>query len=182
MPTSAAGSSERRPPGRPLHRPAAGFTLLELLLVIALAGILLATVTLSVAPDERAELERDARRVGDLLAIAAEESRLRNRRIVWEADLAGFRFVLDDGSARTLIVDDELLRERRWSRPLTRLARSDPRTPERSEQVVLAAGADPLRIAVTREWVQPPWRLELAHESARVALDFDEAGRATVAR
>lgn len=151
-------------------------------MVIVLAGILLATVSISVAPDDRAALERDARRVAELLSIAAEESRLRHRRIVWEADLDGFRFVFDDGVSRTLIVDDELLRERRWDRPLTRVARFDPRTPGQVEQAVLAAGADPLRVPVTREWVQPRWRLELAHATARVTLDFDEAGRATLAR
>jgi general secretion pathway protein H len=155
-----------------------GFTLLEMLVVIVLAGILLSIVSISVTPDERQELGREARRIGQLLSMAAEESRIRQTPIVWEADLHGYRFVTDVGGERSLLTDD-LLRERRWERELRQLAlyEAGRNTPT---QVLLGRGAPPLRIAVAREFIQSPWRLEIENEVGRATLDVDEAGHSYV--
>jgi general secretion pathway protein H len=158
---------------------ARGFTLLELMVVIVLAGILLAVVSINVTPDPRQQLEREARRIGQLLAIAADESRITSQRLYWEADLRGYRFVADAGGERRLFPADDLLRGRTWERPLEELAVFENGA-TRPTQVILAAGAAPIRLPVAREWVQPRWRLELVSDSARVALDFDESGRGRV--
>lgn len=167
-----------------MNRPAAkaavlGFTLLELMIVIVLAGILLAVVSINVTPDPRQQLEREARRIGQLVAIATDESRISNRRLYWEADLRGYRFVADIAGERRLFTADDLLRERAWERPLEKLAVFETGAP-RPSQVILADGAAPVRLPIAREWVQPRWRLELVSDAARVALDFDEAGRGHV--
>jgi len=156
-----------------------GFTLLELLVVIVLAGILLSIVTISVTTDERQELARDAQRVGHLFALAADEARIRQQPIYWEADLGGYRFVTIIDGERRLLTGDDLLRERAWREPLQTLAMV-PAGAERPSQVLLGPGAPPLRLAIAREWIQQPLRLELATASARVAIDFDERGRGTV--
>jgi general secretion pathway protein H len=158
---------------------ARGFTLLELLVVIVLAGILLSIVTISVAPDERQELAREAQRVGQLFALAADESRIRQQPMYWEADLNGYRFVTLIGGERRLVGDDDLLRERTWREPLQTLALV-PAGAERPAQMLLGPGAPPLVVPIAREWIQPPLRLELTTTAARVAIDFDERGRATV--
>jgi type II secretion system protein H len=150
-----------------------------MLVVMVLAGILLSIVTVSVTPDARQELGREARRVGQLLSMAAEESRIRQTQIVWEADLRGYRFVTDVGGERRLLTGDDLLRERNWDRELRQLAlyeagRNAP------TQVLLGPGAPPLRIAVAREFVQSPWRLEIENDIGRATLDIDEAGRGYV--
>ena len=161
-------------------RAACGFTLLELLVVIVLAGILLSIVTVTVTPDPRQQLQREAERIGQLFALAADEARIRQTPIVWEADLTGYRFVTVAGGERQLIAGDDLLRERQWERPLSRLAvyevAGQPPT-----QVLLGPGAPPARIAVAREWVQPRWRLELTNDTAAVSVSFDENGRGDVA-
>jgi general secretion pathway protein H len=158
---------------------ARGFTLLELLVVIVLAGILLSVVTISVAPDDRQQLAREAQRVGQLFALAADESRIRQQRIYWEADLAGYRFVTIVNGERRLVSGDDLLRERAWSQPLQTLA-IVPAGAVQPSQAVLGPGGPPLRVAIAREWIQTPLRLELATASAQVAIDFDERGRGTV--
>jgi general secretion pathway protein H len=156
-----------------------GFTLLELLVVVVLAGILLSIVTITVTPDNRQLLAREAQRVGQLFALAADESRIRQQPIYWEADLNGYRFVTLVAGERQLIANDDLLRERTWREPLQSLALV-PSGENRPAQVLLGPGAAPVRLAIAREWVQRPMRLELATASARVAIDFDERGRGTV--
>jgi general secretion pathway protein H len=159
----------------------AGFTLLEMLVVIVLAGILLSIVTISITPDPRQQLQREGQRIGQLMGIAADEARIRQMPITWEADLNGYRFVTEIGGERRLLTDDEMLRERQWDKPLTRLSVLDGGGPQPA-QVLLGPGAPPVRIAVAREWIQPRWRLELVNEDGAVRIDFDEAGRATLAK
>jgi general secretion pathway protein H len=158
-----------------------GFTLLEMLVVIVLAGILLSIVTISVAPDPRRQLQREGERVGQLMGIAADEARIRQQPIAWEADLHGYRFVTEIRGERQLLTGDDLLRERQWEKPMTRVAVLDGAGPQPA-QVLLGPGAPPVRVAVGREWVQPRWRLELVNEDGEVRIDFDEAGRAALAR
>ncbi len=144
-----------------------------------LAGILLSIVTISVTPDERQQLAREAERVGQLFALAADEARIRQQPIYWEADLNGYRFVTMVAGERQLVADDDLLRERAWREPLQALAMI-PAGASRPAQSLLAPGAPPLRVAIAREWIQTPLRLELSTASAQVAIDFDEHGRGTV--
>jgi general secretion pathway protein H len=160
---------------------ASGFTLLELLVVMVLAGILLMIVTVSVTPDPRQALAREGQRVGQLMALAADEARLRQQAIVWEADLNGYRFVSEVGGERQLLTDDDMLRERSWDRTLKRLALVDAQGGQPS-QVVLGPGAPPLRVPVAREFIQPRFRLEIANDIAEVAVEFDETGRGGLAK
>ncbi len=157
---------------------ARGFTLLELLVVIVLAGILLAVVTVNTTPDPRQQLVREARRIGQVVGLAAEEARITGERVYWEADLHGYRFYAVSGGEQHLLTDD-VLRERAWSRPLEQLAIYEGNA-ARPSQIILAAGAPPVRMPIAREWVQPRWRLELASDVGRVAVDFDPAGRSKV--
>jgi general secretion pathway protein H len=158
-----------------------GFTLLEMMVVIVLAGILLSIVTINVTPDPRQQLQREAMRVGQLMGLAADEARIRQQPIAWEADLNGYRFVTEVGGERQLLTGDELLRERRWDKPMTRLAVLDNGGPQPA-QVLLGPGAPPVRVAIAREWIQPRWRLELVNEDGEVRMEFDEAGRAALVK
>lgn len=151
-----------------------------MLVVIVLAGVLISIVTISVTPDPRQDLQREAQRVAQLMVLAADESRIRQQPIVWEADLRGYRFVTEIAGERQLMTDDDMLRERTWQRPLTRLSVLDGAGPQPA-QVLLGPGAPPVRVAIAREWVQPRWRLEMATEDGTVRVDFDETGRARLA-
>lgn len=167
-------------PLMPLGAPRrAGFTLIEMLVVLVLAGMLISLVSISVTPDPRQKLLREAQRVGQLMALAADESRIRQLPLTWEADLRGYRFIAEVGGERQLVTGDDLLRERTWETPLTRLAVQDGAGPQPA-QILLGPGAPPVKMPIAREWIQPRWSLELTNEDATVRLEFDESGRATV--
>jgi len=156
MPTSATGtSSSARPRRRATHR-AAGFTLLELLVVIVIIGIIasMAVVSTRVLGRDR-EMDQEAKRLAAVLTQAREEAMLQGRDVGMRVDAHGYDFLLYDGRSESwqLAADDPLLRERSlpdgleavlWleSRPVPLVARAAPteRTPASPQVLVLASG------------------------------------------
>ena len=91
----------------------AGFTLIEILVVIALLGIAAAVVALSVSGSDARLVREETARLGALFRIAQDEARVSGRALVWEADVRGYRFrPLDEAAERDW--NDEILRERAW--------------------------------------------------------------------
>ncbi len=82
MQTSAAGSK------RLLHQ-ALGFTLLELLVVVALIAVATAGVSLSLRDSADSALERDAERLANLLETARAQARANGSAVVWRAQARG---------------------------------------------------------------------------------------------
>jgi len=89
MQTSATGRV--RTPNR------AGFTLVELLMVVAIIGLAAGAVVLSV-PDPRPSVAAEAERFAARLTRAREESILTNRPVAVEATAAGYGFSVFDGA------------------------------------------------------------------------------------
>ena len=174
-PLAARGRPRARPPAAP-PRTSRGFTLLELVLVIVVLAILTSVVTITTRPDPRQALVRQAQRIGLLMGIAADEGRMRHAPVTWEADLHGYRFVMGTPEDPVPFPNDELLHERAWEPPLTRLAVVD--LASGTSRMLVNPDAPPLRVSAGREWVQPPWRLELRNELAAVSVDFDANGHA----
>lgn len=76
MPTSAAGS--KRPPAL-----TQGFTLLELLVVVALIAVATAGVSLSLRDSAHSALQRDAERLAVLLETGRAQARANGLPVVW---------------------------------------------------------------------------------------------------
>lgn len=76
MPTSAAGS--KRPTALP-----SGFTLLELLVVVALIAVATAGVSLSLRDSAHSALQRDAERLAVLLETGRAQARANGLPVVW---------------------------------------------------------------------------------------------------
>jgi general secretion pathway protein H len=91
MPTSAPGSS-RRAAKLPLRRRPAGFTLLELLVVVAIVAFASAGVVFALRDAAGDPLDRDAQRLAALLESARARSRLSGQPVRWIAGEGGFRF------------------------------------------------------------------------------------------
>lgn len=120
---------------------AAGYTLLELLVTLAVIGIATGMLTLSMGGDEPRKLREEGDRLATLFRIAQSEARVSGRAVLWQADLAGYRFrpVVPD-AARPL--PEELLIERKWPLEVHRVQTREllfSREPMREPAVVAIA-------------------------------------------
>lgn len=76
----------------PVVRRSRGFTLIEMLVVLLIMGLLVGLVGALARPDDAARVRVEADRLGQLLVLAATESRLTGESIAWVPDAQGYRF------------------------------------------------------------------------------------------
>ena len=122
----------------------AGYTLIELLITIALIGIAAGVVSLSVRGNESRKLAEETDRLAALFRIASSEARADGRTLVWEADRTGYRFRPLVADA-TMPLPEELARERRWPVEVRDIERHElvfTREPLREPAIVAIATAD----------------------------------------
>jgi general secretion pathway protein H len=108
--------------GRALIRhatgPQQGFTLLEVLVVLLIAGLLVGLASLSLTRNPRSDLNEQAQRLALVFETAGDEAQLRSAPIEWQPVKGGYRFAVKGGDGWRPIVD-ELLGPKQWSEPLT---------------------------------------------------------------
>jgi len=148
----------------------AGFTLLELLVVLVIAGITLGIVSFNAMPGPRQALQTEAQRIALLLQLARDEAIVRDRPIAFEVDAEGYRFLQRDEKSWQPLAADDLLRPRQFGRSPVML----------SVYPMPPGDAGPLRILFGREPVQQPFVLTLGMADASVAIRADGIGHFTV--
>lgn len=93
---------------------ARGFTLLELLVVLAIIGVVLSMITLSTGTQDReTQLTEDAGRLAALMGVASDQAVLSFAEYGIRFFPHGYEFMILDGRKWRPVTDDELLRERR---------------------------------------------------------------------
>jgi general secretion pathway protein H len=140
----------------------AGFTLVELLMVVAIIGLAAGAVVLSV-PDPRPSVAEDAERFAARLSRAREEAILSNRPIAVDATAAGYDFMVFDGAAWSAL-DEGPFRPETWTAGTT-----------------VVPSATPVRIVFDPTGVADPAAMTLTRERHSRIIAVDGAGEVTLA-
>jgi general secretion pathway protein H len=91
----------------------AGFTLLELVVVVLLLSIIVGLVTVNLSSDDSAELRDEAQRLALLLNTAQQDAILEGQVLALALEPGGYHFMrLTDAGTLQPITGDELLRAR----------------------------------------------------------------------
>ncbi len=135
-----------------------GFTLIELMVVVALVALATAGVTLSLRDDGSTRLEREALRLSALIESARAQSRTSGLPVVWRSLPQGFEFVgLPPPRNGTNANSDSLDKPRSWLSPDTRSQVIQP-----PGALTLVLGPEPLIAAQRVVLQQGDRRLTLA--------------------
>jgi len=132
---------------RPVAR-TAGFTLLEMLVVLLIAGLLVSLASLTMTRNPRTDLNEEAQRLALLFESAGDEAQVRARPIAWQPLEGGFRFDMhtDDGWRP---LHDDLLGPRQWEGGVTGVAISYPGSDERANRIVFGTESIDTPVQVT---------------------------------
>lgn len=125
---------------------ARGFTLLEMLVVLVIAGLLISLAALSISRNPRTELAEEAQRLALLLESAANEAQVRAQSIAWEPVSGGYRFLIQVEKDWRVLRDD-LFAPRQWRTQLNAIMIRYSGGQELAERVIF--GTESIDIAVT---------------------------------
>jgi general secretion pathway protein H len=133
---------------------ARGFTLLELMVVVAIVALATAGATLALRDSSATQLEREGLRLSAMLESARAQSRTSGVPVVWRQRPDGFEFV---GVKPKRVAQDSLAEPRIWLSPETRAEVTLPTGAQ-----VLVLGPEPLIAAQRLVLLQGDRQLTLA--------------------
>ncbi|WP_090681868.1 GspH/FimT family pseudopilin [Paraburkholderia phenazinium] len=135
-----------------------GFTLLEMMVVLVIAGLLVSLASMAMTRNPRTDLNEEAQRLALLFESAGDEAQVRARPIAWQPYDGGFRFDMhtDDGWRP---LRDDLLGARRWEGGVTSVTIDYP-----------GSDVHPSRVVFGTESIDAPVQVTL----------FSAAGQATI--
>ncbi|WGS45962.1 GspH/FimT family pseudopilin [Burkholderia sp. JSH-S8] len=153
------------------NRRAAGFTLLEMLVVLMIVGLLVAVVTLAPSRNRRTDLAEEAQRLASLLESAGDEAQVRSTPIAWQPVGGGYRFVQRTESGAWSPMTDDLFRARRWGTAVTGVT------------VRYTGGGEPIaRVVLGDESIDVPVTITLSSGDARLLVVGTGIGNFVVQR
>ena len=165
LPSVATPSAQVRP------RPARtrGFTLLELLVVLVIAGIVASVASLALTRNPRTDLLEEGKRLALLFEAAGDEAQVRGHPLAWQPSAGGYRFAEYTRDGWQPLRGDDLFRARRWDVPIGGVA-------------IRYAGADRTapQLEFGREAIDQAVVVTLSADAGRVDIASTGNGRFTV--
>jgi len=164
------GYRPNRPSGDGRHG-AAGFTLLEILVVMVVVGVSLALVSVNFTSDDRRRLRDSGERLAAILEQAQDEALMTGASLAWSATDLGYKFWRLDPDHKWIDAGgDEWLRERLFDAGVTLAElRLDDHPAKPDTRVVLSASGHNV-----------PFRVVLALRAERISISGDVLGRITL--
>ena len=95
-----------------------GFTLIEVLIALAIAALMIAVATIALSDNELAKLKNKSRQFYGLLQVAQEESIIRGIELGVRVESDGYSFLIYNGGKWQPLEDHRLLREVEFEEPL----------------------------------------------------------------
>lgn len=152
---------------------AGGFTLVEILVVVAIIGIVLAVASVNLLPDDRRTLETEAERVALLFELARDAAISGGEELAWQADGRRYAFYRRGEEKQWVdVAGDEMLRSRDWPSGLKLEVM-------KINHVAVASDA---RLIFAPSGVTPPFELVLSLGQARVGVRGNALGRVEVVK
>jgi general secretion pathway protein H len=146
-------------------RAQAGFTLLEMLVVLVIAGLLVSLASLQLTRNPRTDLNEEAQRLALLFESAGDEAQVRARQIAWQPIEGGFRFdIRTEDGWRPL--RDDLFRARRWEGGVTGVSIE-----------FVGSGKEVGRLVFGTEAIDTPMQVVLVSPAGRATIVGNGNGR-----
>lgn len=95
-----------------------GFTLIEVLIALAIAALMIAVATIALSDNDLAKLKNKSRQFYGLLQVAQEESIIRGIELGVRVNSDGYSFLIYNGGKWQPLEDHRLLREVEFEEPI----------------------------------------------------------------
>lgn len=160
-------ATSRGPAALLSRRRRSGFTLLELLVVMVIAGIVISLVAVNATPNDRGRVLDDGQRIARLFELAQEDAQLGARPLAWEGDASGWRF-LESTPQGWVPMRTDIFAPGQW-----RIQMDAVGIAQGGRQI----GTGPVRLIFGRELIDEPQRLVITRGDIRVDVVGDGSGR-----
>lgn len=148
----------------------AGFTLIEVVVVLLLIGIISALVVVNAAPDDRQQVRSESERLAALFEQASMDARVSGETIAWSSDGRGYRFQEKSPDSDWTDMDGDVYRPRELPKNME-IQTADV------GQVGLAAGA---QLLFRPSGINPPYDVVMTLQHLRMRISGDIMNRVTV--
>ena len=148
----------------------AGFTLIEVVVVLLLIGIISALVVVNVAPDDKKELRIESERLASLFEQASMDARVSGRTIGWSVDGNGYRFQEKSQDSDWVDMNDAIYRRH--------VLPTGMKIQSISINQVSMAAED--QLVFSPSGINPPFDMVMSKRRVRMRIAGDTMNRVTV--